>query len=140
MLIAQNRVLIKEIISVQYKEALLEKHNAALLQIEESISALERDGKQFLRESEGKDPVQAEAFRVKLMRQLDRQKDIRNKLIEKISGIEQLEPDQVNVRKMTISGVVNIQVGDNLDEKLTPSEIVLKDGVVIEIRSINDRK
>lgn len=39
-----------------------------------------------------------------------------------------------------IIGIAEIQVGDNIDEKLAPSEIVLKDGVGIEIRSINDRK
>lgn len=105
----------------------------ALRKVEAAQQQLEQDGRRYLTELQSKDPARAESFRRRLERQRARQEQVRTRLADELAAAEKLEPG-AEYPQGTIEGFVEIGLGDNLSEKLRSAEIVVKDGVVVELR------
>lgn len=133
MVLIKRKVAVKAIVTEQFKERLVAQLRQALQQVELAQQQLEIQGGKYLSELEDKDPAQGDAFRRKLERQKQKQEAIRAKLTEELAVAEKLELGTEHLQGM-LDGLVEVNVGDNLAEKLQAGEILVKDGLVVEVR------
>lgn len=54
-------------------------------------------------------------------------------LLQRLNMISQLEMDS-EFLQATVDNYVDVKVGDNLYEKMSNTEVIVKDGIVVEIR------
>jgi len=57
----------------------------------------------------------------------------KNDFLQRLNMIAQLELNS-EFLQATVENYVQVNVGDNLYEKLSNTEVILKDGVVVEVR------
>lgn len=132
-MLIQRKVYVKAIVTEQFKQDLLARLREAQLQVELSQQQLEYRGRKYLGDLEGKDPAQAEAFRRKLERQKQKREELKAKLAAELVAAESLDLG-TEYQQATLDGLAEIGVGDDLTDKLRAAELVVKDGIVVEIR------
>lgn len=133
-MLIHRKVIVKTIVTEQFKVELLARLRRAQREVELSRQALELQGRKYLTELQGKDPTRADSFRQKLERQLQKRDELNAKLTAEIAAAEALEFES-EYRQTDVDGLVEVQVGDNLNDKLGAAEIVARDGVIVEIRN-----
>ena len=133
VMLIKRKVAVKVLVTEQFKQQLSVRLRTALEDIEASQQQLEHQGRRYLSEVESRDPAQGEAFRRKLERQKRKQAEVRSRLAEELVQAEKLEPG-TEYFQGTLEGLAEIQIGDNLSEKLQDAELVVKDGIIVEIR------
>lgn len=132
-MLIKRKVHVKAIVTEQFKQGLLARLREAQLQVELSQQQLDYQGRKYLSDLEGKDPAQADAFRHKLERQKLKREELKAKLSAEFTAAEQLGTG-TEYSQVTIEGLAEIRVGDDLSKKLQAAEVVVKDGIVVEIR------
>ena len=132
-MLIRRKVQVKAIITEQFRQGLIERLREARLQVEISQQQLEYQARKYLPDLEGKDPARAEAFRRRLDRQKQKREELRTKLTAELTAAEKLEIG-AEYEQAPIEGLVEINIGDNLSEKLQAAEVVVRDGVVVDIR------
>ena len=133
-MLIRRKVAIKVIVTVRFKRQLIDRLRQAIEKVDLSQVQLESQGRGYLSELEGKDTGQAEAFRRRFERQQHRQQQVKAKLAEQLSNADKLEIG-TEYHQGTLDGLVEVKVGDMLQEKIHGAEIVIKDGLVVEIRN-----
>jgi hypothetical protein len=132
-MLIRRKVHVKAIVTEQFKQDLLGRLREARLQVELSQQQLEYQGRKYLSDLESKDPAQAEAFRRKIERQKQKREELKTKLVAELAAAESLELG-TEYQQVAIEGLAEVNVGDNLSEKLQAAEVVIKDGIVVDIR------
>ncbi|GIW23143.1 MAG: hypothetical protein KatS3mg068_2150 [Candidatus Sericytochromatia bacterium] len=99
------------------------------------MQQLEFQGKKALSELEKQKPSPEQVENLKMQIEQERQRLLVNKqeLLQRLNIISQLEMNSEFLQG-TLDNYVEIKVGDNLYEKMSNTEVILKDGVVVEIR------
>jgi hypothetical protein len=133
-MLIHRKVIVKAIVTEQFKMELLARLRNAKREVELSRQALVLQGRKYLAELDDKDSARADVFRQKLERQLRKRDELNAKLIAEIAAAEALEPE-TEYRQTDLDGLVEVQLGDNLNDKLGAAEIVARDGVIVEIRN-----
>ena len=133
-MLVKRGVIVKVAVTDAYREQLLGQLREALDKVESAIRQLEVEGSGYLSELASRDPSQAETFRRKLDDQKQRQESVRAGLAERIADAEVLSPGDEYLQGR-LEGFVEIGVGDNLSERLREPEILVRDGLVVEIRN-----
>ncbi len=132
-MLIKRKIHVKAIVTEGFKQGLLERLHEAQLQVELSQQQLEFQGRKYLSDLESKDPAQAEAFRRKIDRQKQKREELKAKLAAELSAAEKLDIG-AEFEQAPIEGLADVNLGDNLSEKLQAAEIVIKDGIVVDIR------
>ncbi|MDI6827348.1 MAG: YlqD family protein, partial [Armatimonadota bacterium] len=105
-----------------------------LQQVKQTQHQIETQGRRYLSELEGRDPAQAAVFAKKLERQKHKQEAVRARLVDELAKTRMLELGTEHPQGI-IEGLVEINVGDNLNEKLGAAELIIENGIVKEIRN-----
>ncbi|MBC8232503.1 hypothetical protein H8E77_23385 [bacterium] len=131
-LYVKRPVLIKNIVTENFKTQMIEEFNNAIKQIEIRLEQIEFRGKRMIADIGKKDQRKVSGLQKELNQEHERQGQLKEELEQKLAEIEKLQ-----VGELFISGVydspVKIEVGDNIMEKLSQAEIIVQDGVVIQI-------
>jgi hypothetical protein len=124
-------VSIKTIVTEAFKRLYVQELEEAIKRVE----ALEQQLDTQIRRSELERQVspQARAVRQQLELERARQEATRAELVMRLREAQQLELNS-EFPQGTVEGVVDVHVGDNLFNKIGHTEIIVKDGIVIEIR------
>ncbi|MBM3268141.1 MAG: YlqD family protein [Candidatus Sericytochromatia bacterium] len=130
----RRQVLIKAIVTDQFKQQATAELQTALSQVDEQFQQLEFQAKRALQDLEKKNPEQLPMLRSQIEEDRGRLLAAKNDLLQKLNVIGQLEINQEFVQG-NVDNFVDVGVGDNLYAKLAAPEIVVKDGVVVEIRT-----
>ncbi len=130
----RRQVLIKAIVTDQFKAQATAELQSALSQVDEQFQQLEFQAKRALQDLEKKAPDQVPMLRGQIEEDRGRLLSAKNDLLGKLNVIGQLELNQEFVQG-NVDNFVDVAVGDNLYAKLAAPEIVVKDGVVVEIRT-----
>lgn len=128
-----RQVAVKVIVTDEFKQQLVAQIRQALQKVDLTRQQLEAQGRQYLSELEDREPAQGEVFRRKLDHQKQKQDAIRRKLSEELSSAETLEIGD-EYPQGTVEGLAEINEGDVFADKVRAAEIVVKDGLVVEIR------
>lgn len=131
-------VAIKAIVTEKFKTEATKEIQAALQNFDLALQQLEFQGKRALGELDKNTEIQnKDQARQNLMGQIEQQRGQINgqkaELLQRLNMISQLEMDS-EFLQATVDNYVDVKVGDNLYEKLSNTEVIVKDGVVVEIR------
>lgn len=136
----RRQVLIKAIVTDQFKQAAVAELQTALQQIDEQFQQLEFQARRAVAELEKKGTPEQQA-QLKAQIDGDRQRLLatKNEVMQKLHIIGQLQSGQEFVQG-NVENFVDVKVGDNLYAKLAAPEVIVKDGVVVEIRTADERQ
>lgn len=137
----KRQVAIKAIVTETFKKQATAELQQALQQMDLNLQQLEFQGKRAIADMEKKvvTPQITGASKEidNLKSQIENEKGrlmaAKNDLLQRLNIINQLEMGSEFVQGM-LESYVEVKIGDNLYEKLSNTEIILKDGIVTEIR------
>lgn len=109
-------VLIKVIVTEKFKNQMLSESHEAIASIEKDIAALQN----------------ASGAAPDVEKQIEYLKSMKQEFLAKIDDFEKVGTGQTLAFR-TVEGITQIKSGDNLFEKLTKAEVVIKDWIVQEI-------
>ncbi len=124
-------VVIKTIVTEAFKRLYVQELEEAIKRVETLEQQLETQIRRT--ELERQVAPQARVVRQQLEVERARQEATRAELAMRLREAQQLELN-TEFPQGTIEGVVEVKVGDNLFNKIGRTEIVVKDGIVMEIR------
>ena len=138
----RRQAIIKAIVTDTFKQQASAELQGALQQIDMQMQQLEFQGKRAISDLEKKGispagpELTAQLNQLKAQIEQERQNlfSAKNDMMQKLNMIGQLEPGSEFVQG-NVDNFVDVKIGDNLYAKLSAPEIIVKDGVVIEIRT-----
>ena len=129
-LFVKRPVILKNIVTKEFKDRLIEELGQALDQIDRWFEQEEFQSRRLISEAEKQG--NSDVVRKELNIERDRQGQIRLDLKRKLDEIIQLDIGSV-FTSGTYDAPVKIEVGDNIRSKLAQAEIIVKDGIVVQI-------
>ncbi|HEU4754590.1 MAG TPA: YlqD family protein [Armatimonadota bacterium] len=132
-MILKRQILLKAIVTDKLKEQLLQDVQEAIQRVEESQDELERQSRRLMLELQRTDLNRAMAFRQQLEVEKRKQDDVKAELQEQQKAYQELTLGEEIVRG-NLEGEIEVNVGDNLVEKLGQAEILVEDDLIKEIR------
>lgn len=138
----RRQVTIKAIVTDNFKQQASAELQTALQQIDLQMEQLEFQGKRALQdlEKKGITPAgpqltqQMEELKAQINEERNRIMAAKNDMLQRLNLINTLEINSEFVQGQ-VDNFVDVHVGDNLYAKMAAPEIILKDGIVTEIRT-----
>jgi hypothetical protein len=124
---------VQVIVTEQFKDELRQELQEAAEETQRRIDRMEFHGRRVLADLQGADITQAMAARKQIEAEKQRHETLKQDLERQIQEAEKLEIDSEYPRG-TIEGTVELNEGDNLFDKLGNAQIVVKDGIILEVR------
>ena len=131
----KRSVAVHVIVTDEFKEELKAELQQAAETAQQRIDQLEFQSRRFLADLQRNDMTQAMNARRQIEAEKRRQDGIRRDIEEQLEQADKLEVGSEYPRGV-VEGFVEIKEGDNLLQKLAESQIVIKDGVVVEVREV----
>lgn len=125
-------VLIKNVVTENFKNQMIEELSNAIKQIEIRLEQMEFRGKRMIADIGKKDQRRLSGLQEELKQEREKQIQLKEDLEYKLAEIEKLKDGELFVSGIYDSPV-KIEVGDKIMEKLSQAEIIVKDGIVIQI-------
>ncbi len=131
----KRQVAVKAIVTDVFKTNASNEIQQSLQQLDLNLQQLEFQAKRAIADLEKQKASPADMDNIKGQIEQERQRLLLNKneLLQRLNVIAQLEMNSEFLQG-TLENYVEIKVGDNLYDKLSNTEVILKDGVVVEIR------
>ncbi len=137
----RRQAIIKALVTDTFKQQASAELQGALQQIDMQMQQLEFQGKRAISDLEKKGispagpELTAQLNQLKAQIEQERQNlfSAKNDMMQKLNMIGQLEAGSEFVQG-NVDNFVDVKLGDNLYAKLSSPEIIVKDGIVIEIR------
>ena len=126
-------VNVRVIVTELFRHRLLAEVEYALNQLDVQEQQLEFQSRRTVSELSRSSPKQAHNARTQWEQERERIADARRDLIEKKNQAQQLALDS-EFAYATLEGLVEVNTGDSLSDKLRPAEILVRDDVIVEIR------
>ena len=124
-------VVIKAIVTESFKRLYTQELQAAIARVEELLTQLEAQIRRT--ELERQITAQSRAIRQQLELERARQESARLELQARLREVEGLELN-AEFPQGTVESFTEVSIGDNLFQKLGRTEILVKDGIIIEVR------
>ena len=125
------QVIVTDTFKAELKAELQEAAEAA----QRRIDQMDLQSRRFLADLQRTDITQAMSARRQIEAEKRRHEALKQDIQHQIEEAEKLEIGSEYPRG-TLEGVVELRAGDDLIRKLTGSEIVIKDGVIVEVREV----
>jgi hypothetical protein len=121
------------IVTEQFKQELKAELQLAAEEAQRRIEQMEVQSRRLLADLQRTDITQAMSARRQVEAERRRGDAVKQDIQRQIEETDKLEIGSEYPRG-TLEGVVEVNAGDNLIKKLTGAQVVVKDGVVIEVR------
>jgi hypothetical protein len=130
-IVVNRPIVIKAIVTESFKRLYVQDLQDAIKRVESLVEQLDTQ----IRRSELERQVtpQARAIRQQLELERSRQEATRAELAMRLREAESLELNS-EFTQGTVEGTVEVSVGDNLFNRIGRTEIIVKDGIILEIR------
>lgn len=134
-------VAIKAIVTEKFKSEASKEIQQALQNFDLALQQLEFQGKRALTDlDKNPDVPNKDQARQNLQMQIEQQRAQINaqkaELLQRLNMIAQLDMNS-EFMQATVDNYVEVKVGDNLYEKMSNTEVIVKDGIIVEIRGQN---
>jgi hypothetical protein len=133
MLTIRQPVTVKFILTELAKQQILADHRQQIENLTNELDQLEQQGRQALEEAMAQGGEIAAQVREQIEQEKNNRIGQREQLIQQMQQIQQLELG-TEVQNMNVETSVDVRVGDDWGKVLLGSEIIIKDGIVHEIR------
>lgn len=130
----QRPVAIKVVMTQQFREQLISEARETINRIEENLKQIEADSRKYISTLDLQNPQQAAVASQQYESEKERLLRMKGELEWRIKEVEGLG-EGIEVPFRVFEGPVEIEIGDNLLDKVTKAEIVIKDWKVIDIRT-----
>jgi len=127
----QRPIVIKTIVTEGFKRLYTADLEDAIKRVDAIVQQIDVQVRRF--ELERQITPQSRAIRQQLDLERARQEATRAELGARLREAQELELNS-EFTQGTIEGTVDLSVGDNLFDKISRTEIIVKDGIVLEIR------
>ncbi|WP_274434357.1 YlqD family protein [Alicyclobacillus sp. ALC3] len=134
MLSIRQPVAVKFILTELTKQQILTEHRRQIDHLTEELEQLEIQGKEALEQAMAAGGDVAQQVREQIEQERMNREQQREQLIQQIQQIQQMELG-TEIQNMNVETSVDVRVGDDWGKILRGAEIVIKDGIVYEIRS-----
>jgi predicted RNase H-like nuclease (RuvC/YqgF family) len=131
-LIVKRPVILKNVVTSGFKSQVTEELENAMRQIDRWLEREEFQTRRLIVEAQRQNPRRADQLREELRQEREKQEQLRNNLNRQLEQVKQLEIDSLFVSG-TYDAPVKIEVGDQIRQKLSQAEIIVKDGVVVQV-------
>lgn len=129
-------VMVKAIVTEAFKENLSKELERAITNLDGQLNQMEMQGKNYLEDLKKKGLMQkAAAFKHQFDEEKNRQAASRSDLMMKMEEAKRLQIGSEFVQG-PLEGPVDVAVGDNLYKKVGGAELIVKDGIIQEIRGL----
>lgn len=129
-------VMVKAIVTEAFKENLIREMERSIRNTDMQLQQMDLQSKTYMEDLKKKGQMQQlTAFRNQLSQEKTRLNATKSDLLAKIEEAKRLVLGSEFVQG-PLEGPVKVQVGDNLYRKVGAAEILVKDGVIIEMRNI----
>lgn len=129
-------VMVKAVVTEAFKDNLIREMERTIRNTDMQLQQMEAQSKTYLEDLKKKGQMQQmTTFRNQLAQEKARLNATKGDLLAKIEEAKRLVLASEFVQG-PLEGPVNVQVGDNLYKKVGAAEILVKDGVIIELRNI----
>jgi hypothetical protein len=132
-LTVKRSIAVQVIVTEQFKEDLKVELQDAVNATQRRLDQMEFQSRRFLADLQRTDLTQAMAARRQVEAERRRHEALKQDIQRQLDEAEKLEIGSEYPRG-TLESFIEVKEGDNLFEKLGSSEIVIKDGVVVEVR------
>ncbi len=131
-LIVKRPVILKNIVTEKFKEQVTEELRTAIQQIELRLEQMEFQGRRMIADVKKRDQKRAMGLQDEFRNEKQRQLQLKANLEERLQEVRGLEPGSEFISG-TYDAPVKIDVGDDIRAKLSQAEIIVKDGIVVQI-------
>jgi YlqD protein len=128
----QRPVIIKAIVTEAFKRLYMADLEDAIKRVDAVMQQIDVQARRFELERQVT-PQQSRNLRAQLELERQRQEATKIELQARLREAQDLELN-TEFTQGTIDGMVEVAVGDNLFDKISRTEIIVKDGIVLEIR------
>lgn len=126
-------VVVKAIVTETFKKQYLSELEDTVRRLDAMVTQIDTQIRRSELERQGS--PQSRAIRQQLEVERSRQEAARMELAARIKEAEALEL-QSEFSQGTLESMVELNVGDNFFTRLARAEVIIKDGIVIEIREV----
>jgi len=126
-------VTVKVIMTPGFREQLIQEARETITRIEENLSRLQEETHKQIVSLNISNPSQASMLTQELETEKERFTRMKAELEWRIREVEGVQ-DGAELPFRIFEGSVTLNVGDNFLEKMSATEVVLKDWIVVEIR------
>ena len=131
-LFVKRPVILKNVVTSSFKSQLTKELEQAIGQIDRWLEQEEFQSRRLIAEAQKQDARRANQVREETDREREKQTQVRDNLEQRLKQVKQLQIDSLFVSG-TYDAPVKVEVGDNIHAKLSQAEIIVKDGVVVQI-------
>jgi len=124
---------VRVIVSEEFKAELNSELQEAATETQRRIEQMEMHSRRLLAELQRSDLSQAMQARKQIEAERQRHDALKQDIQRQLQEVDKLEIGSEYPRG-TVEGVVELNQGDDLVQKLSGSQIVIKDGVIVELR------
>ena len=129
-------VMVKAVVTEAFKENLMRELERAIRNLDAQAMQMDNQSKAYLEDLKKKGMMQQmTAFKTQLANEKTRVTAQKNDMMAKIEEAKRLVLGTEFVQG-PLEGPVNVKVGDNLYKKVGAAELLVKDGVIMEIRNV----
>ncbi|MBP1930762.1 YlqD family protein [Ammoniphilus resinae] len=132
-------IIVKMVLTGQVRLQLEKEYKQTIRKYEMELEQLQFQSKKLLQEASRKG---VEAQRLVQDRLTKEERVRKEKIVEYKDLISQLAlvPDGSEIEYAQLEGEVEVNVGDDWDKLIGSAEIVVKDGIIVEIRNEGERR
>jgi len=132
-LTVKRSVAIYAVVTEQLKEELRAELQEGIDTTQRRIDQMDFQSRRFLADLQAADLTQAMAARRQIEAEKRRHEALKQELAQQLAGVDTLEMGSEFARG-TVEGTVELKVGDDLMKQVAGTALVMKDGVIVEIR------
>ena len=126
-------ITLRVIVTEEFKQEMEAELQEAADTTQRRIDQIDFQARRILADLQRTDLNQAMQVRQQIEAEKDRHESAKKELLERAKQVRELELGSEFPRG-TLEGTVEIKEGENLYDKLAKTEIVITDGIVVEIR------
>ncbi len=139
MITIHRPVQVKIVLTEVSRQLLLAEYNRQAKQLQNELDQWQFQGKKLLAEAQKKTGDSYKFMRERIAREERVRKEKLEMLQFQIKQVENL-PEGSEIYHTTVESSTQVKIGDVWDEIMDGTEIILKDGVVIDIRQGGKKK
>ena len=131
-LIIKRPVVIQHVVTAEFKSQLTNEIEEAINQIDLWLEQEEFQSRRLITEAEKEGKEFVSSLRQEIEAERGKQTQVRQNLLARLQEVKQLEIDSFFVSG-TYDAPIKIEVGDNIRTKLSQVQVIVKDGIVIQV-------
>lgn len=126
-------VAVKLVLTEATKQQIVQEQRRQIEQVQNELDQLESQGREALQQAMAQGGDIAQQVRQQIENEKNAREARREELFQQMQQIQQMELG-TEIQNMTVETVVTVHAGDDWTQVLQGSEIIVRDGIVQEIR------